>query len=190
MAVTKNPNKDNDKAAAKRAAVLGAEKKSRGLPLAAIIPIVLAIAGGGYLFLGNKGAVPQAAASSTPVTSSAREVVFPVSDFADGQARYYQYTDGSGPTVRYYVVKASDGVLRTAYDACDACWPEGKGYKQAGEAMICQNCQRSFEILRIGEVHGGCNPAPLTSRVQDGKLVIETKDILAGRRYFDFPKGN
>jgi uncharacterized membrane protein len=40
----------------------------------------------------------------------------------------------------------------------------------------------------VNEVKGGCNPAPLKRRMEDGKVVIEIKEILEGRQYFDFSK--
>lgn len=182
-----NPSNSDDKTATKKAAVLGAEKKTRH-PLVVTLLAVLAVAGVGYLLLGKQGAPPQAAAAPTPAATSSQLVAFPIADFADGKARYFQLDGGKGVTIRYYVVKAPDGLLRTAFDACDACWAEGKGYQQEGTAMICRNCRRSFDILKIGEVHGGCNPAPLKSHVNGGTLEINASDILAGRHYFDLPK--
>ena len=38
-------------------------------------------------------------------------------------------------------------------------------------------------------VSGGCNPAPLTRKIEDGKVVIKTEHILEGKRYFAFGGG-
>ncbi|MFC1578449.1 Fe-S-containing protein, partial [Thermodesulfobacteriota bacterium] len=38
----------------------------------------------------------------------------------------------------------------------------------------------------VNEVKGGCNPAPLNRSVQNGKLIIQVKDILDGKQYFNF----
>jgi uncharacterized membrane protein len=177
----------SDKSAAKKAAVLGTEKKSR-LPLFATAGIALLLIGGASWFLGTKGGDAQAVAALAPADASAVDVSFAVTDFDDGQARFFQLDGGSGVTIRYYAVKAPDGSLKTAFDACDACWAEGKGYKQAGAVMICQNCRRKFEIARIGEIHGGCNPAALKSELKDGRILIQLSDLRAGRHYFDLPK--
>ena len=52
--------------------------------------------------------------------------------------------------------------------------------------MVCRNCGRRFASVRINEVKGGCNPAPLNRSVEGGQLVIQIKDIQEGRQYFDF----
>jgi uncharacterized membrane protein len=80
-------------------------------------------------------------------------------------------------------------VIRAAYDACDVCWPAGKGYYQDGDDMVCRNCGRRFASVLLNEVQGGCNPAPLTRHVDNGQVVIRIEDILAGKRYFDFKGG-
>lgn len=189
MSKHQDPATSNDGVSAKRASVLGTSTKRRA-PWIAILLSVSVVAGIGYLILSGKvGGVAPAVAAPTK-TAASKEVSFAVSDFSDGSAKFYQLSNSAGPTVRYFVVKAADGTLKTAYDACDACWHAGKGYEQSGAAMICRNCRRSFEIARIGEEQGGCNPAPLKSRVQDGALVIDTTDIFAGSRYFDLANVN
>ena len=80
-------------------------------------------------------------------------------------------------------------LIRAAFDACDVCWPSGKGYYQDGDVMVCRNCGRRFASVKINEVKGGCNPAPLKRTITGDKLVIQTSDILAGKQYFDFSKG-
>ena len=52
--------------------------------------------------------------------------------------------------------------------------------------MICRNCGRRFDSIRINEVKGGCNPAPLKRRIEGNRLIIEKADILEGLRYFNF----
>ena len=112
-------------------------------------------------------------------------VTYPVAMFADGKARHFDFKDGEH-TIRYFIIKSADGVLRAAFDACDVCWPAGKGYYQEGEVMVCRNCGRKFVSTKVNEVKGGCNPAPLNRRVEGDLLVIENEDIRSGRGYFDF----
>ena len=54
--------------------------------------------------------------------------------------------------------------------------------------MVCRNCGRRFASVKVNEVKGGCNPAPLKREVLGENLVIQVKDILEGRQYFDFSK--
>ena len=46
----------------------------------------------------------------------------------------------------------------------------------------------SSHQLLVNEVKGGCNPAPLNRKVEDGKVVLQINDILSGKQYFDFSK--
>ena len=77
-------------------------------------------------------------------------------------------------------------LFRAAFDACDVCWPSGKGYYQEDDNMVCRNCGRKFASVLVNEVKGGCNPAPLNREVQGDKLVIKIEDIAKGKQYFDF----
>ncbi|MEJ2476339.1 MAG: DUF2318 domain-containing protein, partial [Desulfobacterales bacterium] len=88
--------------------------------------------------------------------------------------------------IRYFILKSSDGVIRAAFDACDVCWPAGKGYYQDGDVMVCRNCGRRFASVLVNEVQGGCNPAPLKRSLQGERVVIRAQDILEGKQYFDF----
>jgi uncharacterized membrane protein len=132
-----------------------------------------------------KGPPTESVAGSTTSAQTASAVTMPVSLFDDGKARHFEHVDGDF-TIRYFVIKSSDGVIRAAYDACDVCWPAGKGYYQEGDHMVCRNCGRKFASVLVNEVQGGCNPAPLTRHVDSDKVVIQIKDILAGKPYFNF----
>ena len=68
----------------------------------------------------------------------------------------------------------------------DVCWRAGKGYYQDGDHMVCRNCGRRFASVLVNEVKGGCNPAPLNRALENGKLIIQIKDILDGQQYFNF----
>jgi len=123
------------------------------------------------------------AATNDPVT----QFSYPVSQFNNGKARYYKHKDGD-ITIKYFILKSSDGVIRAAFDACDVCWKRGKGYKQKGDYMICRNCGRKFASVLVNEVKGGCNPAPLNRTIVEDQVVIKVSDIIEGKTYFDFSK--
>jgi uncharacterized membrane protein len=110
-------------------------------------------------------------------------IEIPLKKVDDGEAHYFQY-EANNTSVRFFVVKSKDGVIRAAFDACDVCFPAKKGYSQDGDFMICNNCGRRFHSSRINVVEGGCNPAPLRRQVVDDKLVIQASDIMPGSRYF------
>ena len=119
----------------------------------------------------------------TPVSAINSEVRIPVQSINDGKAHYFTFTHGSRE-VRFFVVKSRDNVIRAAFDACDVCFREKKGYSQDGDFMICNNCGMRFHSNRINVVKGGCNPAPLRRQVVKNDLVLTEKDILTGSRYF------
>jgi len=115
-------------------------------------------------------------------------VRFQVSDFADGKARHYVF-ENDGIHTRFFILRSSDGVIRTAFDACDVCWRSDKGYVQQDDYMICRNCGMSFRSTGINIIRGGCNPAPLTSRIDGEYIVISKTDLAEGERYFNFTPG-
>ena len=114
--------------------------------------------------------------------------LYPEKTFADGKAHFYEYKTEEGITIKYFIIKSSDGVIRAAFDACDVCWREGKGYMQKGDFMVCRNCGQRFASVRVNEVKGGCNPGPLVREIKGGNLVIKVGDLLEGKRYFSFDK--
>jgi uncharacterized membrane protein len=174
-----------DKREAKKAVVLGTEKKGR-LPLLVAVVCAVVIVGGGLLYIiyNPSGSAPVEATAS-PAAGTLTQATFPASLFEDGKARHFQHVD-NGFTIKFFILKSSDDVIRAAFDACDVCWPAGKGYYQEGDSMVCRNCGRRFASVLVNEVKGGCNPAPLTRNVENGKVIIQVKDILQGKQYFNF----
>ncbi|MHB8771252.1 MAG: Fe-S-containing protein [Syntrophales bacterium] len=146
--------------------------------------LLLAIVLGGVLGV----AAPGVAKGQAPASGNG-EVAYPVSMFDNGKARHFDHKSADGVTIRYFVIKSSDGVIRAAFDACDVCWREGKGYVQKDDTMLCRNCGRRFPSARINVVSGGCNPAPLARTTESGKVVIKVTHILEGKRYFTFGGG-
>jgi uncharacterized membrane protein len=174
-----------NKLAAKKAAVLGHAPKSR-LPLAAGLVCVLLAAAGAFRYLSStESGKPVDTAAAVRIAGDS--VSIPVSVFEDGKAHYFEQRHGA-ITIRYFVIKSADGILRAAFDACDVCWPAGKGYAQEGDHMVCRNCGQRFASAKVNEVKGGCNPAPLERRVENGMLIIRRADILEGQGYFDFSR--
>ncbi|MBW1804064.1 MAG: DUF2318 domain-containing protein [Deltaproteobacteria bacterium] len=172
-----------EKQATKKAAVLESGRKKRNLLPILLIPICAAVLFFvGFNLFGKIWKSPQSVAL-------AKRVTHPVKLFEDGKARHFQVDTGDDISIRYFVLKSSDGVIRAAFDACDVCWRAGKGYYQEGDNMVCRNCGKRFASVKVNEVRGGCNPAPLERHVEGENLVILVKDILAGKRYFDFKRG-
>jgi len=170
-----------EKQSAKRAAVLGMGKGKKRPLYFIFIPLCLGLLVLAFSYFFNKETTAQSVAG-------ADQVVHPANLFEDGRARHFQLDTKDGPTIKYFVIKSSDGVIRAAFDACDVCWPSGKGYVQDGDYMVCRNCGKRFASIKVNEVKGGCNPAPLKRELVGNNLVIRVKDILEGRQYFDFSR--
>lgn len=181
-------NKSHKRATKK--AVITQSSRNNFLPIIAILIAVLVAGGSAYYFsqMTGNSTFTTAEAIQSETVSDSTQVAYPVTLFDDGVARHYEYA-ADGMTIRYFLLKSSDGVIRAAFDACDVCWPAGKGYYQEGDEMICRNCGRRFSSQKINEVKGGCNPAPLNRRVEGDQVVITVTDIMEGKTYFDFSGG-
>ena len=111
-------------------------------------------------------------------------VSIPVAKLADGKAQFYRLEEG-GKTIAFFAVKAADGSIKTAFDACDACYKAKKGYEQQGEKMNCKNCNQKFAISKLGpNATGGCNPGYLPNQVSGGNVIIKVDDLRGGAHYF------
>ena len=119
----------------------------------------------------------------TSLAPASGAVSFPLADLQDGKAHFYTVAAG-GKDVRFFALKTADGRVRTAFDACDVCYPEKKGYRQDGDFMVCTNCGRRFHVTMVGEVRGGCNPSPLASHVEGDAVRINLGGIAAGAAFF------
>jgi uncharacterized membrane protein len=118
------------------------------------------------------------------VKANGPTVTVSTAKLTDSKARFYKFED-SGKEIAFFVVKAADGSIKTAFDACDACYRDKKGYEQQGDKMNCKNCNQKFAINRLGpNASGGCNPGYLPHQASGSTVTIQTSDLKAGARYF------
>jgi uncharacterized membrane protein len=111
-------------------------------------------------------------------------VTISAAKLSDGKAHFYKYTDG-GKEIAFFAVKAQDGSIKVAFDACDACYQAKKGYEQQGDKMNCKNCNMKFAISRLGpNATGGCNPGYLPHQLKGNSISINVKDLKGGAGYF------
>ncbi len=182
----RDPSSSTHSTEIKKAAVLGGHRKRKTPLFIALFAAVAIGAAGLYLTAGSDdGPVPGREVDAT--RNGIGEFVHPVSDFADGRAKYFSYRSPDGLNIRYFLIRSSDGIIRAAFDSCDTCWPAGKGYRQEGDLMVCNNCGLQFPSEKINEVKGGCNPAPLTRTIDGERVIIKAADLVReGSFYFDF----
>lgn len=171
-----------------------AEGRSNNNTVKILVVVALALVGlGAYVVAGSRGggeratAVAPAPAAGGGGASAAKpageDVSVPLSELSD-KARFYEYKTASGKTVRFFVMKSSDGVYRAALDACDVCFAAKKGYRQQGDDMVCNNCGNHFHSAQINEAKGGCNPVGLERKVEGDRLTVSAKELEAGVSYF------
>ncbi len=111
-------------------------------------------------------------------------VTLPLAKVSDGKAHFYRFADG-GKEIGFFVVKGTDGGIHTAFDSCDVCFREKKGYVKQGDYMVCKNCNKKFAITMIGpHTIGGCNPSYLEHAEVGGNIVIKVADLRGGARFF------
>ena len=93
-------------------------------------------------------------------------------------AKWYPY-DSNGVEIRFFAGKSSDGEIHVAFDACDVCYSEKKGYSQDNTAMVCNACKKAFPIKAVGTENkkGGCWPSFLPMTNEDGKIIILVSDL-------------
>ena len=156
------------------------EKKSgnkKYLPI--IVALIALIAAGGWVLFGA-----QSLGGPEVVTAGQDgRIYFTTANYDDGAAKYYRYNGPTGP-INFFLVKSSDGVVRSAFDTCDVCYKALKGYRQEGNEMVCNNCDMRFRTDQINVVKGGCNPAPLNRQHVGNQIVIAATDIERGAWYF------
>lgn len=122
-------------------------------------------------------------ATGEPVRVEAGRVQIPLAAVGDGQAHFFSH-QGETARIGFFLVKGEDGQLRAAFDACDVCFKAKRGYRQQGAEMVCNNCEQTFPIAKIGLVSGGCNPAPLSVRVAGNRVEIAAAELERGAGYF------
>ncbi len=131
-----------------------------------------------YAFLGGLfgGSVEQ-------VTARDGQIVLDMKSLEKGASRHYSYQEGDAK-IRFFLVRDREGTLRAAFDACEVCRKEGKGYQFENGVMVCVNCGRTFALDRIGVAGGGCNPHPLAVTIEGDTVHVAVKDLLDGAGYF------
>lgn len=159
-----------------------AARKSRAAVLLVVVVVLSAVA----LFLVFSRRQSGSTVSGQLKASGApgQDVRIPLAEVQDGKARFYNYTLSNHQEISFFVVKSADGVIRAAFNACDVCYEKRLGYHQEGDDMVCNKCGRHFPSVKVNEVKGGCNPAPLERTVEGDYLVLKASALQQGGFYF------
>lgn len=126
---------------------------------------------------------------SSPTTGNAiageETLKIPLSELS-GNAKWYEYADG-GVKIRFFAVRANDGTIKTAFDACDVCYRSHKGYREEGGYMVCNNCGNRYLISSLGVENrnpGGCWPGYLPNYISGDSLIVKKSDLTRSRWRF------
>lgn len=159
----------------------------RNLNWLMVVVIVALVAVIGYLVTSRLNQDPTttvASAKTIQLAPDASEVRIPLSEVSDGKAKFYEAVLANGRSARFFVVKTSDGIYRTALDACQVCFYAHKGYYQDGNDMVCRKCGRHFPITSIGYGTSGCHPMALHGTVDGSDLSMPASELESGSQYF------
>lgn len=97
----------------------------------------------------------------------------------------YPISASQGYDIKYFIVEASNGDIKVAFDACDVCWGQYKGYSQNGNLMICNNCGNSYNISDLGsQGTGGCWPTYLPHTESTDSVIILISDLGTKKTHF------
>ncbi len=142
-----------------------------------VIIAILGIAGYHGFTQKGTGTTTQQDNPSIPIQQNDTTVTIPLADIST-TAQFFSYDSGT-VIIKYFAVKDSQGNVHAAFDACDVCYPEKKGYTQLGDVMQCLNCGRQFAITRIGteNTNGGCWPSHLPITTNASAVIIKIADL-------------
>lgn len=118
----------------------------------------------------------------------AQTVKHPISGVST-TAQFYSYIHQTSPTVgieiKYFIIRAPNGDIKTAFDACDVCWYAYAGYVQLGTFMRCVNCGNTYPTNSLGSTGtGGCWPSYLPHTEDATDVIINISDIEGGAHFF------
>ncbi|MDR2701661.1 MAG: DUF2318 domain-containing protein [Spirochaetaceae bacterium] len=121
-----------------------------------------------------------------------RDLVIQIADITEN-ALFYP-VDIDGMRMEVLAVKALDGTIRTAFNACQVCYSSGRGYfVQNGTVLVCQNCGRRYRMSQVERQAGGCNPEPIfpaNKTVTGSTITISREYLKQAKAMFESRKRN
>jgi uncharacterized membrane protein len=100
------------------------------------------------------------------------------------QVRFYRFLNRSNQEVKFFVGRDAEGTVQVAFDANEICFKTKRGYRQEGEWVVCNKCEKSFRLAEVNAGGGGCKPVPLAHRLEGNRLVLAEANVLQGWRFF------
>ncbi len=188
MAVLSRPDPDlsqHEQAAQRRLhlAFFRMDMVMRGAPPLICFFLVL-----GALHLVTAGLNPMNEPRPVPLTESTEHagvlsipVSGPYGDFSDGMLRKFSFRYGQ-KVIRFLAIMKPDGTVGAGLDECEICNPpqwneKALGYAQRGDHLVCKYCMTPIPTNTLN-MPGGCNPIPLSFTMEEGRILIETDELI------------
>jgi uncharacterized membrane protein len=194
---TRSSVKKGPKREQRRSAKLEAREKAERtrqdlMWFSGMVVVILIIVAGYYIYThppeistGNNddNEIEQNISLKTVVANGTEEVRIPLLSLRHGKAFYY-YFDTNNTRVNYFILQNSEGDIHVRFDTCEKCYDQKKGYRQSGDAMVCNSCDQRFEFKGTEGNPGVCYPLPLNHTIIDNNIIIKSSDISDGSYYF------
>lgn len=100
------------------------------------------------------------------------------------EVRFFHFINYANQEAEFFVARDPENQLQVAFDANEICYKKRRGYRDEGEWVVCNACDKSFRLAEVNDGGGGCKPVPLEFQVQGDQLVLQEDEILRGWRYF------
>ncbi len=105
----------------------------------------------------------------------------PHGEFSDGMLRKFSFRYGQ-KVIRFLAIMKPDGTVGIGLDECEICNPpqwneKARGYAQRGENLVCKFCMTPIATKTVN-MPGGCNPIPLSFTMEEGRILINTDELI------------
>ena len=113
--------------------------------------------------------------------------VYDLARLKSGQTRFFTYPTSSSERSRLLVQRDSNGVIRTAFASCTACYAFRGEHKLNQGQFMCGRCQHS---MRVGDQNERLTPdkecvaVPVPFSVESNKVVVRPDAIAKGLKTF------
>lgn len=109
------------------------------------------------------------------VAAQEGEIRLSTAEWNPGELHKFAYAV-AGAEVRFLAVQLDDSSVATSLDACRICGITGYMQERDGQVVICKVCNAPIPMQTLG-LGGGCNPLPLSSRLEGTTLVIPSEGL-------------
>ena len=167
----------------------------QGWPAWATIAGFLALIWGAVAWYGISETRKASASDNLPdiALEEKSDFIYDMARLQSGQSRFFTYPASSSERTRVLVQRDSNGVIRTAFAFCTACYSQSHESKLSQGSLICGHCQ---DAMRLGDPNEritadkGCVAVPIPFSVENNEIKVEAQAITGGLKNFAKPQDN